>query len=274
MRVNKKDLVIDKAACDLDFNHKEKDTSFSSELITSKTINELIERKSVRVYSNKSISKKDKDLIIKASVNAPSAGNMQLYSIIDVTDQKIKNRLSVLCDNQDFIKDAKMVLIYLADYSKWINAFKDLKIKLRKPSMGDFLLACEDSIIAAENAVCAAHSLGIGSCYIGDIMENYEDIVKLFNLPKYTYPSCMVVFGYPDTKHLGKKPERFDNKYVVFENKYKILNSSDLKKMFNKRTLSKGYKEWMKWFAGWKFNSDFSKEMSRSAKLYVKDFNN
>lgn len=238
----------------------------------TKTIDELIKRQSIRVYSSKTISKKNRDLIIKASVNAPTAGNMQLYSIIDVKDQKIKNKLALLCDNQSFIKDAKMVLIYLADYTKWFNAFKGLNIKVRKLSYGDLFLACEDALIASENAVIAANSLGIGSCYIGDIMENYEDVKKLLKLPKYVYPCCMVVFGYPDNKHIGKKPERFDNKYIVFDNKYKKLSKKDLENMFRKRTSSKGYKEWMKWFAGWKFNSDFSKEMSRSAKKYLNEY--
>ena len=234
------------------------------------TINELIKRQSVRIFTSKNISKKDKDLIFKATTNAPSAGNMQLYSIIDVTDKKIINRLAKLCDNQSFIKDSKMVLIFCADYQKWYDAFSSLNIKTRKFNSGDLLLSVEDALIAAQNSVTAAYSLGIGSCYIGDIMENYEDITKLLNLPKYVYPACMVVYGYPDKKHIQKqKPKRFDNKYVIFTNKYKRLSKQDLKDMFKDRTKSKGYKEWMKSFAQWKINSDFSKEMSRSANLYI-----
>lgn len=236
------------------------------------TINELIKRQSIRVYSDKKISKKNKDLIIKASINGPSAGNMQLYSILDITDKKIINKLSVLCDNQAFIKDAKMVLIFLADYQKWYDAFNSLNIKIKKPAVSDLLLACEDAIIAAENSVCAAYSLGIGSCYIGDIMENYEKIKKLLKLPRYVYPACMVVYGYPDKKHIGNKPKRFDNKYVVFKNAYKRLNKKDLEAMFKDKTKAKGYKEWMKWFASWKVNSAFSREMKRSANLYIKNF--
>ena len=57
----------------------------------SNTINELIKRQSVRIFTPKKISKKEKELIFKATINAPTAGNMQLYSIIDVTDKsKIK----------------------------------------------------------------------------------------------------------------------------------------------------------------------------------------
>lgn len=239
----------------------------------TKTIDELIKRQSIRIYTSKRISIKDKNIIFKASVNAPSAGNMQLYSIIDVTDQKIKDKLAKLCDNQNFISKAKMVLVFCADYQKWYDAFTDLKLSVRKPNSGDLLLSIEDAMIAAQNSVTAAYSLGIGSCYIGDIMENYEKIVKLLNLPQYVYPACMVVYGYPDKDHIQKvKPKRFNNKYVVFNNKYKRLSKKELKDMFNDRTLSKGYKEWMSAFVSRKFDSDFSKEMSRSANLYINRF--
>ena len=239
----------------------------------NKTIEELIKRQSVRAFLDKEISKEDKDLILEASVNAPSAGNMQMYSIIDVTDQKLKDRLAVLCDNQPFIAKAKMVLIYCADYQKWLDGFKALGLEPRHPDAGDLLLSIEDAVIAAQNSVTAAWSMGIGSCYIGDIMENFEEIIDTLKLPQFVYPACMVVFGYTDEQHIQKqKPKRVDNKYVVFENEYKRLNKDELKDMFEYKTTSVGYEAWMKKFMEWKYNSDFSKEMSRSANKYLERY--
>lgn len=59
------------------------------------------------------------------------------------------------------------------------------------------LLAVEDAVIAAQNSVTAAESLGIGSCYIGDVMEHAEEMKGLLSLPAYVYPACMLVFGHP-----------------------------------------------------------------------------
>ena len=64
-------------------------------------IKELFERKSVRVYSDEMIEEDKKQLIIDAAIQAPTAGNMTLYSIIDVEDQEIKEKLAKSCDNQD-----------------------------------------------------------------------------------------------------------------------------------------------------------------------------
>lgn len=240
----------------------------------NKTIEELFQRQSVRAFTDKNIDNDTKKLIFDATVNAPSAGNMQMYSIIDITDQALKDKLAVLCDNQPFIAKASMVLIFCADYQKWYDAFSGLKLNPRHPGNGDLLLSIEDAMIAAQNSVTAAWSLGIGSCYIGDIMENYEEITSTLNLPQFVYPACMVVYGYIDYEHLQKqKPKRVDNKYVVFENEYKRLNADELKDMFVERTLPLGYEEWMKKFIERKYNSDFSKEMSRSADKYINNYN-
>ena len=239
----------------------------------NKTIEELFKRQSIRAYLDKEITEEEKKLILDASVNAPSAGNMQMYSIIDVTDQKLKDRLAVLCDNQPFIAEAKMVLVFCADYQKWYDAFDSLNLNPRHPGSGDLLLSIEDAMIAAQNSVVAAWSMGIGSCYIGDIMENYEEIVDTLKLPQFVYPACMIVYGYTDENHMQKqKPKRVDNKYVVFENEYKRLNDSELKDMFEPRTLPLGYEEWMKRFIERKYNSDFCEEMSRSADKYIERY--
>ena len=239
----------------------------------NKIIEELVQRQSVRAFTDKEISNEDKQLILKAAVNAPSAGNMQMYSIIDVTRQDLKDKLAELCDNQPFIAKAKMVLIFCADYQKWIDAFKSIDLCPRHPDTGDLLLSMEDAIIAAQNSVTAAWSMGIGSCYIGDIMENFEEVTDILKLPQFVYPACMIVFGYIDEQHLQKqKPQRVDNKYVVFENEYKQLNKDELKDMFEYKTTSLGYEEWMKRFFNRKYNSDFSEEMSRSANKYLERY--
>ena len=49
-------------------------------------------------------------------MEAPTAGNQQLYTILDITDQNLKEKLSETCDHQPFIARAHMVLIFCAEY--------------------------------------------------------------------------------------------------------------------------------------------------------------
>ena len=166
-----------------------------------------------------------------------------------------------------------MVLIFCADCKKWYDAFKDAKCQPRKPAVGDLFLAIDDALIAAQNAVVAAQSLGIGSCYIGDIMENCEAQKALLHLPKYVFPAAMLVFGYPTKQQQERiKPQRIPMEYLVHENGYHELDSEQLKSMFANKTTNTSYEQWMQAFCNRKYNSDFSKEMSRSVAQYLKDF--
>ena len=153
----------------------------------------LYQRKSMRAYEDREIPEEMKKLILKAASQAPTAGCQQLYTILDITDQKLKEALSESCDHQPFITKAPMVLVFCADCKKWYDAYLEAGCEPRKPGVGDLMLAVTDTVIAAQNAVVAAESLGLGSCYIGDIMENCEEQRRLLCLPDYVFPAAMLV---------------------------------------------------------------------------------
>ena len=254
--------------------------------MTSQTIKELIERKSVRVFTGEKIPTEQKARILEAVVNAPTAGCQQLYTIIDVTDEELKTKLSVTCDNQPFIANADLVLVFCADCRKWYEGFLDTGCDPRPPGEGDLLLAVTDAAIAAQNAVTAAWSLGIGSCYIGDVMENCEEQQRLLKLPAYVFPAVMVVFGYPVKQQMEReKPKRAEMKYIVSENGYPDQTAEDRAEMFfesrelsattkkeSSTAASPEYQAWMQAFCKRKYNSDFSREMTRSVREYLKDY--
>ena len=240
------------------------------------TIKGLMDRKSVRAYEDKEISPEDKEMILLSAVNAPSAGNQQMYKIIDVQDQKLKDELSVLCDHQPFIAKGKMVLLFCADFRKWYDAFDGVGLSPRGVGKGDLILAAEDAAIAAQNAVTAAWSLGIGSCYIGDILENKETIKDLLELPDWVFPAIMLVFGYPTEQQCNRpKPKREALWHLVCENKYHRSSPEELRKMFMEKQDLKSeeeYTEWLKRFHARKYDSDFSREMTRSVNEYLKEY--
>ena len=82
-------------------------------------MNEVLEalfaRKSMRAYTGEAVPAEKKELILRAACAAPTAGNQQLYTILDITDQAVKDKLAVSCDNQPFIAEAEVVLIFCAD---------------------------------------------------------------------------------------------------------------------------------------------------------------
>ena len=140
----------------------------------NETCQQLFTRKSVRVFTEQQIEPEEKSTILQAAMQAPTAGNQQLYTILDITDPALKQTLSETCDHQPFIAKAPLVLIFCADCSKWLDAYREAGCEARSPGEGDFMLSVLDAAVAAQNAVTAAWSMGIGSCYIGDVMEQCE----------------------------------------------------------------------------------------------------
>ena len=90
----------------------------------NETLRLLRERKSVRAYTDQPIPEEEVNVILNAAIQAPTAGNQQLYTILRITDPERKRRLSESCDHQPFIAEAKLVLVFLADCLKWYSAFE------------------------------------------------------------------------------------------------------------------------------------------------------
>ena len=239
----------------------------------NEVLRQLHERKSVRVYEDRVIAPEVKQAILEAAIQAPSAGNMALYTILDITDPEMKRKLSVSCDNQPFIATAPMVLVFCADYRRWYDVFCRYVEEVRKPDMGDLFLAQADTLIAAQNAVVAAQSLGLGSCYIGDITENFEYHRQLLNLPRYVVPVAMLCVGYPTAQQLSRpKPPRHAVAALVHENGYDDAKAADMAHMLEIQQEKSGEElaDWIRRFCKRKWNSEFSQEMSRSCTEMVK----
>lgn len=220
-------------------------------------------------------------------MRAPTAGNMMLYSILEITEQSIKDKLAVSCDNQPFIAESPLVLIYAADYQRTFDYFEysGVKkycekngVKYRTPGEGDLMLSVDDSLIAAQTAVIAAEALGLGSCYIGDIMENYEFNRDLLNLPDYVFPAAMLCIGYPaNPEYFGKLTERFDSEFIRFKNSYKRLTPTDFTRMYgktNERYSGSGCYPMNagnhgQYLYARKFSADYSIEMDRSVRKAI-----
>ncbi|MFX1390467.1 MAG: nitroreductase family protein [Promethearchaeota archaeon] len=248
-------------------------------------INTIFNRASVRAFKQKPLSQQEIDIIIQSAMRAPTAGNMMFYSIIEVRDQKKKEILVRTCDNQPFIAKAPLVLIFLADMQRWYDYYTISKVKekcvilnysYRTPDESDLLLACCDALIAAQNAVIAAESIGIGSCYIGDIMDNIETHRKMFNLPKWVFPITMLCFGYPKqdpSKRILKS--RFSQRFIHFIDSYQRFNKGEFSVMFqeyekedfveNAENLGQNY--YLR-----KTGSAFAQEMNRSVKVALQDW--
>ncbi len=254
------------------------------------TLKVIANRRSVRNYATPPLNEEEKDAILGAAMRAPTAGNLMLYSIIEIEDQALKDRLAVTCDNQPFIAKAPLLLLFAADYQRQFDIYtmsgaeeksRQRGIDFRKPQVGDMLLACCDAVIAAQTAVLAAESLGIGSCYIGDILEQYETHRELLGLPPYVVPVALVCFGRPAVvKDEVRLTPRYDRKFIVHRDRYHSIDRLGMEEML-RPTVERAFPSEFRpedvdeiaqrmFFR--KFASDFAREMSRSVREMLKNW--
>lgn len=251
----------------------------------NQTLQLIHERRSVRAFQNRAIEQECIEQIVDAAIRSPTAGNMMLYSILQVTDSELKKKLVTTCDNQPFIAKAPLVLLFLADYQRWFDYFMVSGVEsycthhnttMRLPAEGDLMLACCDALIAAQTSVIAAESLGIGSCYIGDIMENFEQHKQLFSLPQYTFPVTMLCFGYPTEAAASRKlTDRIGKSYILHENTYNRRDETTLNELFSNKLpgsfIADATNTAQHYYIK-KFAADYSLEMTRSVRSAIQSW--
>lgn len=209
----------------------------------NETLDLLARRRSVRAYEKTPVRQEDISAMQQAVLRAPTAGNMMLYSVIDIQEPSIKASLADLCDHQSFIAEAPLLWLFAADCQKWddyyhssgaVEEAQALGRPYRAPGAGDLMIAACDTMIAAQTAVTAADSLSIGSCYIGDILENYEQVRELLKLPKYVFPLTLVCFGYPKGGYRRTEATtiRHEVKDIFHTDQYQQKDGQRLSKMF------------------------------------------
>lgn len=249
------------------------------------TLDLIKNRRTIRVYDSKPLSQDEIDIIIQGAMRAPTAGNLMMYSIIQVVDKDLKEKLVKTCDNQPHIAKAPLVLLFLADMQRWWDYFELSKVEekcneigkeYQTPQESDLFLASCDALIAAQNSVIAAEALGIGSCYIGDIMENYEIHREMFHLPKWVFPITLLCYGYPKgDKNKIPLTTRFPQKFILFTNQYSRLSENDFKDMLKndtRRIVIKEAKNMGQQLYLGKLGADYSVEMRRSVKAALNEW--
>jgi nitroreductase len=151
----------------------------------------ILNRRSIRRYKKRDVSEKVLQQILEAGRQAPSAANRQPIRFVVVKDHDI---LKNLCDNliNRFVKYAPVAVVGCADIKSLLT---------RK-------WAVVDTVIAMQNMVIAAWTLGIGSCWIGAC--NEEKVKELLRIPDKWKFVALLTLGYPAEQPKPRKKKQFE----------------------------------------------------------------
>ncbi|AIF53617.1 nitroreductase [Pelosinus sp. UFO1] len=155
----------------------------------------IVNRRSIRSYTSEKISKNDITKILTAASWAPSGNNLQPW------------KFSVVMNNEELIKRLSSLTIYqswLQTSPCLIAVFLDTKVVDNKVE-GIYLKHVQAIGAAIQNMLLAAHELGLGTCWIGEILKN-EDLVKeMLGASKELELMAVISVGYPNKNNIRSK---------------------------------------------------------------------
>lgn len=167
-------------------------------------IENMISRRSVKAYKPDMVPMELIEEVVKAGTYAPTGMNMQSPVIVAVVNKKVRDRLSrmnasIMGTSSDPFYGAPVVLVVLADKNR--------------PT------AVYDGTLVMGNMLNAAHSLGLGSCWIHRAKEEFDSeegkaLLKEWGLEGEYIGIGHCILGYPATELPAAKPRKAD--YVHF----------------------------------------------------------
>jgi nitroreductase len=152
----------------------------------------MLSHRSVRGYKPDALPTGTLETLIAAAQSAASSSNLQVWSVVSITDPAVKAELTEIAGDQQHINQCPLFLVWLADLSRnqRLGAEEGVDMEVM-PYLETFLVAAVDAALAAQNAVIAAESLGLSTVYIGAMRNNPKRVAELLGLPS----GAMAVFG-------------------------------------------------------------------------------
>lgn len=196
-----------------------------------KLIETLLNRKTIRKYTDKQIDDEVLNTILEAGIRASNCGNMQVYSIVITRDEQRKKDLAKFHFGQPMVTQAPVVMTICADvnrFGKWCN-----QRKADAESYSNFLwfnIATVDATIATQAMCSAAEGLGLGICYLGTVMYFAKEIAEFLHLPKGVVPITTITIGYPAEN--PSLTERLALNAVVHNEVYKDYSEEDIEQIY------------------------------------------
>ncbi len=144
----------------------------------------IIDRRSVRAFTDTDVNIETVLKIVEACSYAPSGHNNQPWSFAIVKDKAFKEEVSQLTAYKKIISNANVPIVVFLDKENSYDRDKDLMA----------LGAC------IQNMLLYAHSIGLGSVWLGEILKNKEKLRIMLEVSSEKEVMAVIAIGYPAKK--------------------------------------------------------------------------
>ena len=167
----------------------------------------IFQRRSIRKYIAKPVEEEKIAKLLDAARWAPSVGNLQEWQFMIIRDPGRKIQISEACMGQYWIAQASAIIVVLTKNDKVVRTYG---------KRGEETYVKHDSGAAIQNMLLAAHSLGLGACWVGSFQE--DAIQRILRIPTEITVHAVIPIGYPSEK--PRVPQRLSLEHLTFFEEY------------------------------------------------------
>ena len=180
---------------------------------------ELIKsRRNIKTFLPKFVSWENIAKIIDAARHAPCSGNIQNWRFVVALDSNLKQALAQASYEQYEIAQAGVLIVVCSE---------DDKVERYYGMRGVHLYSIQNCAAAIENMLLEAHSLGLGTRWIGGFD---EDAVKtMLRIPPEVRPQAIIAVGYP--RDIPQRPAKFPLESLIYFNAWRNRHRDPAKYM-------------------------------------------
>jgi nitroreductase len=203
------------------YANKYEESGLSALASSNAVLDTLFAHRSVRAFRPEPLPPQTLEVLVAAGQSAASSSNLQVWSVVAVEDAARKERLALLAGGQQQIREAPLFLAFLVDLSR----LQRLGEHTHRPVEGlhyldTFLMGVIDAALAAQNAVTAAESLGLGTVYIGALRNHPEEVTAELALGSGVFAVFGLCVGWPDPSRPASIKPRLPQRSVLYREQY------------------------------------------------------
>lgn len=195
----------------------------------------LLSHRSVRGYRPDPLPDGTLETLVAAAQSAATSSNLQVWSVVAVTDADARRELAEIAGGQQHIVQCPLYLVWLADLARNSRLGRSAEVEMQAiPYLETFMLAVIDAALAAQNAVVAAESLGLSTVYIGAMRNDPLRVARLLGLPAGTVGVFGLCVGYAAEGEAGEVKPRLPQATVLHRERYGREDDPELRAAYDR----------------------------------------
>jgi len=174
--------------------------------MTNETIASQLAHRTIRAYKERPLTEAEIETLMEVARHTATASYLQGYTVLHITDPQVREKIYA-ASGQPYVGGTKGDMFIFV-----VDLYRNSRIRAEQgvssealSSMNLFLTGAEDALLAAQNVVVAAESMGLGTVYLGSILADPRLVVDALELPELTFPILGLLVGHSDQEP-GQKP--------------------------------------------------------------------